>query len=99
MAIANEKAKEEELRDVKASLKASMDEQTGKLKEELQEKVARVKELESELVLTETQFARAVAESEVSWCLKFLTSFTLTLILLPQSLRLHPLGLQLKIRI
>jgi len=66
MAIANEKAKEEELRDVKASLKASMDEQTGKLKEELQEKVARVKELESELVLTETQFARAVAESEAS---------------------------------
>merc|ERR1719491_2638885 len=66
LAIANQKAKTDELRNMEASIKATMDEATGKLKEELQEKVSRIKELESELVLTETQFARAVAESEAS---------------------------------
>jgi len=66
LAIANQKAKSEEFRNKEAAIKAEMDGATSKLKEELQEKVARIKELESELVLTETQFARAVAESEAS---------------------------------
>lgn len=65
MAIANQQAKTDELRNMEASIKSSMDEATGQLKEELQEKISRIKELESELILTETQFARAVAESEV----------------------------------
>jgi len=66
LAIANQKAKTDELRNMEASIKASMDEATGKLKEKLQEKISRIKELESELTMTETQFARAVAESEAS---------------------------------
>merc|ERR1719148_556181 len=48
------------------NLKATMEEETTKLAEEISEKISRIKELESELVLTETQFARAVAESEAS---------------------------------
>jgi len=66
MAMANQRAKSDELRNMEASIKSQMDEATGKLKEELQDRISRIKELESELVLTETQFARAVAESEAS---------------------------------
>ncbi len=40
--------------------------ETAKLKEELQEKVNRIKEIENELVLAESQFARAVADSEAA---------------------------------
>ena len=50
---------------MEAAIIAEVDGATSKLKEELQGKIARIKELESELVLTETRFARAVAESEV----------------------------------
>jgi len=66
LAIANQKAKSEELRNMEASIKAEMDGATSKLKEELLEKISRIKELESKLVVTETQFARAVAENEAS---------------------------------
>lgn len=66
LAIANQKAKSDELRNMEASIKAQMEGATSQLKQELQEKISRIKELESELVLTETQFARAVAESEAS---------------------------------
>ena len=66
MAIANEKAKTDELRNMEASIKAQMEEATAHLKEELQEKTSKLKTLQSELVMLETQFARAVAESEVS---------------------------------
>jgi len=66
MEMASQKAKEEDLKNMEASLKVEMEEATTKLAEEIQEKISRIKELESELVLTETQFARAVAESEAS---------------------------------
>jgi len=66
MAEVSQKEKEEELKNMEATLKATMEEETTKLKEEIQEKESRIKELESELVLTETQFARAVAECEAS---------------------------------
>jgi len=66
LAIANENARSQELKNMEADLKATMEEETSRLKEQLQGKISRVKELESELVLTETQFARAVAESEAS---------------------------------
>ena len=65
MAIANQKAKEDELKEMEASLKTKMEEETTKLKEQIEEKESKIKELESDLSLTETQFARAVAESEV----------------------------------
>merc|ERR1711937_487927 len=52
LALANQKAKSEELRNMEAAIKAELDGATSKLKEELQEKIARIKELESELVLT-----------------------------------------------
>jgi len=66
LAIANEKAKTDELRNMEASIKAQMEEATAHLKEELQEKTSKLKTLQSELVMLETQFARAVAESEAS---------------------------------
>lgn len=66
MAIANQKAKEDELKEMEASLKTKMEEETTKLKEQIEEKESKIKELESDLSLTETQFARAVAESESS---------------------------------
>jgi len=66
MEVASQKAKEDDLKNMEAQLKTAMEEATTKLTEEISEKISRIKELESELVLTETQFARAVAESEAS---------------------------------
>merc|ERR1711976_503660 len=47
-------------------LKHAVQEETAKLKEQLQEKANKIKELENELILAEGQFARAVADSEAA---------------------------------
>merc|ERR1712079_785095 len=52
-AIAMERNRNEE--DIRNAVMA----ETSKLKEELQEKISRIKEVENELVLAQSQFARA----------------------------------------
>lgn len=47
-------------------IKNAVREETSKLKDEMQQKSNRIKELESELILSESQFARAVADSEAA---------------------------------
>lgn len=47
-------------------VRKAVKEETNKLKEQLERKVDRIKELENELVLAESQFARAVADSEAA---------------------------------
>jgi len=59
-AIAMERNRNEE--DIRNAVMA----ETSKLKEELQEKISRIKEVENELVLAQSQFARAVADSEAA---------------------------------
>lgn len=47
-------------------IKRSVEKETARLKESLQSKVDRIKELENELVLAESQFARAVSDFEAA---------------------------------
>lgn len=47
-------------------VRAAVLKETSRLKEELQDKVSRIKEVENELVLAQSQFARAVADSEAA---------------------------------
>ena len=47
-------------------LKNAVRAETSKLKDELQEKSNKIKELENEILLSESQFARAVADSEAA---------------------------------
>jgi kinesin family protein C1 len=47
-------------------IKNAVRDETAKLKEVIQEKIDRIKEVENELVLAESQFARAVADSEAA---------------------------------
>ena len=49
------------------ALQKKVAEETDKLKKELQGKRDRIKELENELVLSESQFARAIADSEAAY--------------------------------
>ena len=64
--MANHSAQLEEIREAEEKVKNTMEEEAKKLRGKLESMNDRVKELENELVLTESQFARAVAESEVS---------------------------------
>ena len=57
-ALALERSRNEE------SIRFAVREETSVLKEELQLKLDRIKELENELILAESQFARAMADSE-----------------------------------
>mmetsp|Transcript_15076 Transcript_15076/g.18384 ORF Transcript_15076/g.18384 Transcript_15076/m.18384 type:complete len:1089 (-) Transcript_15076:257-3523(-) len=48
------------------SVRLAVQEETTKLKDQIQQKVDRIREVENELVLAESQFARAVADSEAA---------------------------------
>lgn len=63
-AMQNESARALERNRNDQELRNLVKAETSELKEELQERVARIKELENELVLAESQFARAVADSD-----------------------------------
>ena len=63
--MASHSAQLEEIREAEERVKSNMEEEATHLKTKLESMMDRVKELENELVLTESQFARAVAESEV----------------------------------
>ena len=65
--MASHSAQLEEIREAEEKVKNTMEEEARKLRGKLESMNDRVKELENELVLTESQFARAVAESEVSF--------------------------------
>ena len=69
--MANHSAQLEEIREAEEKVKNTMEEEARKLRAKLESMNDRVKELENELVLTESQFARAVAESEVSIFLSY----------------------------
>ena len=64
--MATHSAQLEEIRDAEERVKREMEDEAKQLRSKLETMMERVKELENELVLTESQFARAVAESEVS---------------------------------
>ena len=66
LAMATHSAQLEEIRDAEERVKREMEDEAKQLRSKLETMMERVKELENELVLTESQFARAVAESEVS---------------------------------
>lgn len=52
-------------REEEEAIKRQYEQELDTMKVDIQSKMDRIKELESELVLTESQFARAVADSEV----------------------------------
>jgi kinesin family protein C1 len=59
-------ATSQQVKQAQESLKASLHEETAKLRDTINQHSARIKELESELVLAETQFARATADAEAA---------------------------------
>jgi len=65
-AMHNEAARALERNRNEEEVRNAVRDETAKLKEQLQDKVNRIKELENELVLAESQFARAVADSEAA---------------------------------
>lgn len=64
LAKAQDEAMQNQRRENDQAMQMKYREETDKLKNDLQTKINRIKELESELVLSESQFARAVADSE-----------------------------------
>lgn len=66
MARVNDEAVKEEKKNNEERMRATIAEESEKRKREIQNKVNRIKELENELVLSESQFARAVADSDAA---------------------------------